>query len=68
MSITLGAGYSEAREFERGARHTIAICMLTAVGGFTAARFVTCITYILLRHRARYIHDHVILLFDIIVE
>ena len=38
------------------------------VGGGDNVRFVTCITYVPLRHRARYIHDHVIVLFDIIVE
>ena len=68
MPITLGAGNSDVGEFSRCARHTIATCLLAAVGGFTRARFVTCIKHKPLRHRARYIHDHVIVLFDIIVE
>ena len=68
MSITLGAGNSYGGEGARGARLTVTKCLVTAMCGFIRARFVACITYILLRHRARYIHDHVIVLFDIIVE
>jgi len=68
MSITLGAGNSDGGDGVRGARHTIATCKVAAVGGFTRARFVTCITHKPLRPRARYIHDHVVVLFDIIVE
>ena len=41
---------------------------MTAGCGFTRARVVTCITYVLLRHRARYIQDPQIVLLDIIVE
>ena len=62
MSITLGAGNSDGGESARGARHTIATCLLTAVCGLTRARLVTCITNRPLRYCARYIHDHVILL------
>jgi len=36
--------------------------------GLTRARFVTRFTHKLLRHRASYIHHHVIVLFDSIVE
>ena len=68
MSITLGAGNSDIGEGARGAHYTIATYMVTAVGGLTRAQFVTCIKYVLLPHRARYIHDHVIVLFEIIVE
>jgi hypothetical protein len=68
MSITLCARYSETCVNTWRARHAIATRLLKAVGGITRARFFTCITYILFRHRARYIHDHVIVLFDIIVE
>ena len=68
MSITLGAANSDGGEGARKARHTIATYLLTAVGGITRARIVTRITCVLLRHSARYIHDHVIVLFDIIVE
>jgi len=68
MSITLCARYSDGSENIRRARHAIATRLLTAVGGINRARFLTCITYLLYRHRARYIHDHVIVLFNIIVE
>jgi len=49
-------------------RNAIATRLLTAVVGITRARFITCITHKPLRHRARYIHDHMIVLFDINVE
>jgi hypothetical protein len=68
MSITLRARYSDSCDNTRRARRAIATRLLTAVGCITRARFSTYITYILFRHRARYIHDHVIVLFDIIVE
>ena len=68
MSITLSAGNSDGGEGARGASHTIATFMFTAMCGITRTRLFTCITYILLRHRGRYIHDHVIVLFDIIVK
>jgi len=68
ISITLCTGYSDSGENTPRACHTIATRLLTAVGGIIRARFVTCITYLLFRHRARYIHDHVIVLFNIIVE
>ena len=61
-------GYLTAENAHGGARNTIATCLLTAMCGFTREPFVTYITYVLLRHRARYIHDHVIVLFDIIVQ
>jgi len=68
MSITLCTRYSD-RDVDAGrASHAIATRLLTAVGGITRARFLTCITYVLLRHRARYIHDHVIVLFDVVIE
>jgi hypothetical protein len=59
MSIKHGEGNSDIGEGARGAHHTFATCMVTAVGGLTRAQFVTCIKYVLLRHRASYIHDHV---------
>ena len=68
MSIKLCASYSDGSENTRRTRHAIATRLLTAVVGITRARNFTCITYILFRHRARYIHHHVIVLFDIIVE
>ena len=68
MSITLCARYSDGSENTRRAGHAFATRMLTAMRGFTRARFVTCITHKPLRHRARYIHDHVVVLFDIILE
>jgi len=68
MTITPCARNSEFGEIARVARHTIATCLVTAMCGITRARFVTCITIILNRHRVRYIHDHVIVLFDVIVQ
>ena len=68
MSITLGAGNSDGGESARGTRHTIATYLVAAMCGFTRARFVTCITHKPIRRRASYIHDHVIVLFDIVVE
>jgi hypothetical protein len=68
MSITLCKGYSDGGENAGGARHAIATRLLTAVCGFTRASFFTRTTHKPLRHRARYIHDHVTVLFDIIVE
>ena len=65
MSITLCARYSDGSENTRRAGHAFATRMLTAMRGFTRAAFVTCITP---RHHARYIHDHVVVLNDIIVE
>jgi len=52
----------------RRARHTIATRLVAAMCGFTRAQFVTCITHKPLRHRARYIPDHVIVLFDIVEQ
>jgi len=68
MPITLCAGYSDGCENKWGSRHAIATLILTAMCGFTRARLVTRVTHKPLRHRARYINDHVIVLFDIIVE
>ena len=68
MSITLCTGHSD-RVLDAGwDSNAIATPLLKAVGGKTRARIFTCITYIFFRHRARYIHDHVLVLFDIIVE
>ena len=66
--LLLCARYSDGCENKWGARHAIATLLLTAVCGFPRARFVTRVTHKPLRHRARYIKDHVIVLFDIIVE
>jgi len=67
-SITFSAVYSEGREIARRPSHTITTCLVTAMYGVSSACFVTCFTHVLLRHRARYIHDHVIVPFDIIIE
>jgi len=68
MTITFEAGNSDNVEGARGIRHTIATRLVTHVHNVSPTPFVTCFTYVLLRHRARYIHDHVIVLINIIVE
>ena len=68
LSITSRAGDFDGGEGKRGARHIIATRFVTHVCNVSPTPFVTCITYVLLHHRARYIHDHVIVSFDIIVE
>jgi hypothetical protein len=68
MSIAFGAGDSDGGEGARRPSQTITAGLVTAVCGFTRARFVTLFTHKPLRHRARYIHDHVIVSFDIVIE
>jgi len=68
MSITFGAENSDSEEGARGARHTIDTRLVTHVRNVSPSLFVTCFTYVLLRHGARYIHDHVIVSFDIVTE
>ena len=68
MSITLCTRYSHASVNFWGDRHAIATRQITAVGGSSRARILKCIIYEPLSHRARYIHDHAIVLFDIILE
>jgi hypothetical protein len=68
MSITLGVADSDGGESARGSRHTIATRLVTHVHNVLPRPVVTFFTYILFRQRTRYIHDHVIVLFDIKVE
>ena len=68
ISFTFGAGNSDIVEGARGTRHTITTCLFTHVRNVSHSPFVAYFKYVLLRHRARYIHDHVIVLIDIIVE
>jgi hypothetical protein len=68
MSITHGACDSDSGDGARRPSHTITTCVVTAVCDFTRAPFLTSFKHKSLRHRARYIHDHVIVLFDIIIE
>ena len=54
-------------EKAHGVRHTIVKRLVTYVRNVSPTPFLTCFTYVHLRHRARYIHDHVILSFDIVI-
>ena len=51
-----------------GVRHTIVKRLVTYVRNVSPTHFLTCFIYVLLRHHARYIHDHVIVSFDIVIE
>jgi hypothetical protein len=62
MSVTFGAGYFNCGKGAQRPSHTIAAGLVTTVCDFTCARFVTCFTHKPFRRRARYIHDHVIML------
>ena len=66
--ITFGAGDFDGGEGARRPSHKITTCLVTAVCGFTRARFVTRFTHKPLRHRVGYIYDHVIVSFDIVIE
>ena len=68
MSITFAVGNYDGGKVIWSPSHTIATRLVTAVCGISCAQFVTRFTHKPLRHRARYIHDHVIVPFDIVIE
>jgi hypothetical protein len=68
MSITFGAGDSAVGEGARGARHTIAIRLVTHVRNVSTTPFVTCFTHVPSSHGSLQFYDHMIVSFDIIVE
>ena len=68
MSVTIGTGYSDGVGIDRSPSLTFATRLVADVCDVTCARFATSFTHRPLRHRARYIHDHKIVSFDIIIE
>jgi hypothetical protein len=68
ISITFGAGLSDGGESARRRSHIIATRLVTDVCVISYALFVTHFTHKPLPHRARYIHDHMIVSFDVIIE
>ena len=67
ISVTNGAGDSDVGEGARWPSHTVATRLVADVCDITCTRLVTRFTHKLFRHRARHIHDHVIVPFDIII-
>ena len=68
MSITFGSLDSDVGKGARRPSLTNTTFLVTAVWVFTCPGFIIRFTHKPLRHPARYIHDHVIVSFDIIIE
>jgi len=68
ISITFGAGISNGGEVKRRPSHTMATHLFADVCVIPCVWFVTRFTNKRLRHRARSIHDQVMVSFDIFLE
>jgi len=67
MSVTFGAGDSDVGERARTISPTVLTRLVANVCDITCTRFVTRFAHNLLRHSTRYIHDHMMVSFDIII-
>jgi len=67
MSINSAQGILTAKK-AHGGLAIQSVHVWSQLCGVGSARFVTCFTHVRFRHGTRYIHDHVIVSFDIIVD
>jgi len=68
MPFARVAGYSNALESARMARHAVSARLVADVRDVTSTSFVTPLEYVTSRHRASYVRNHVIMMFHIVIE
>jgi len=68
MSVTFVAGYANTGERAKGARRTIATCLVTDMRSISHTTFMAFFTYVSFGHFPCAGGYHVIMSFDLVVE